>query len=52
MIRIGVKRREGGGRQLREGLALPDENGDAAASVHGITRENARPGVDAIRSQE
>ena len=30
---------------------MPDENNDAAASVRGITRKNARPAVGAIRSQ-
>ena len=36
---------------FREELALPDENGNTAASVRVIRRENARPGVGAIRSQ-
>ena len=31
--------------------ALLDENDDTAASVCGIRRENARPGVDTIRTQ-
>ena len=30
---------------------MPDENDDAAAGVRDITRENARPGVGAIRMQ-
>ena len=29
---------------------MPDENDDAAASVRGIGRKNARPRVGAIRS--
>ena len=36
---------------FRKGLALPDENNDAAASVRGIRREIDKPGVGAIRSQ-
>ena len=51
MIRVGVKRRKRGGRKFREGQALPDENDDAAASVRGIRRENARPRVGEIRTQ-
>ena len=30
---------------------MPDENDNAAASVHSIGGENARPGVGAIRAQ-
>ena len=30
---------------------MPDENDNAAAGVRGIRRENARPGVGAIRTQ-
>ena len=30
---------------------MPDENDNAAARVRGIRRENARPGVGAIRAQ-
>ena len=30
---------------------MPDENDNAAASVRGIRRENARPGVGTIRTQ-
>ena len=30
---------------------MPDESDDTAASVRGITRKNARPGVGAIRTQ-
>ena len=30
---------------------MPVENDDATTSVRGITREHARPGVGAIRSQ-
>ena len=36
---------------FRERWALPDENDDTAASLRGIKRENARPGVGAIRTQ-
>ena len=49
IIKVGVKRRKRGSRKFREGQALPDENDDAAG-VRGITRENARPGVSAIRT--
>ena len=35
---------------MREEQALPDENNDAA-SIHDITRENARLGAVAIRMQ-
>ena len=31
---------------------MPDENDDAAASVRGIRKKNARPGVGAIRAQK
>ena len=51
IIRVGIKRKKRGGRKFREGQALPDKNDDAAASVRGIGRENARPGVGAIRTQ-
>ena len=51
IIRVGIKRRKRGGRKFRKGYALPDENDNAAASVCGIKRENARPGVGAIRAQ-
>ena len=51
IIRVGIERRKRGGRKFRKGYALPDENDNAAASVRGITRENARPGVGAIRTQ-
>ena len=51
IIRVGIKRRKRGGRKFKKGWALPDENDDAAASVRGIRRENARPGVGAIRTQ-
>ena len=30
---------------------MPDENDNAATSLGGIMRENARPGVGVIRSQ-
>ena len=30
---------------------MPDKNDDAATSVRGITRENVRPRVGAIRLQ-
>ena len=30
---------------------MPDENDDAAAGVRGVRRENATPGVGAIRTQ-
>ena len=30
---------------------MSDENDNAAAGVRGIRRENARPGVGAIRTQ-
>ena len=30
---------------------MPDENDDDATSVRGVRRENARPGVGAIRSK-
>ena len=50
-MRVGINGREIGGRKFREGNALPDENDDAAAGMCGITRENARPGVGAIRMQ-
>ena len=36
---------------FRKGLALPDENNDAATSVRDIRREIDKPGVGAIRSQ-
>ena len=36
---------------FRERQVLLDENDDAAASVWGIGRNNARMGVSAIRSQ-
>ena len=51
IIRVGIKRKEKEGRKFREGWALPDENDNAAASVRGIRRENAGPGVGAIRAQ-
>ena len=51
IIKVGIKRIKRRGRKFRKGWALPDENDDAAASVHGIMRENARPGVGAIRMQ-
>ena len=51
LIRVRIKRRKRGGRKFRERLAMHDENDDAVSSVRGITRENARPGVGAIRTQ-
>ena len=51
VIRVVVKRRERKGRKFKERKALPDENYDADASVRGITKENARQGVGAIRTQ-
>ena len=48
---MGVKQRKRGGRKFRKGKALPDENDNAAASVRGIGRENARLRVVAIRLQ-
>ena len=50
IIRVGIKQRKRGGRKFRERQALPDEN-DTAASMRGITREHARPGMGAIRMQ-
>ena len=50
IIRVGIERRKREGRKFRKGQALPDENDNTAASVHGIRRENARPGVGAIRT--
>ena len=49
IIRIGVKRRKRGDRKFREVQAQPDKSDNAASSVRGITRENARPGMGAIR---
>ena len=46
-----IERRKSGGRKFRKRQALPDENDNAAASLRGIRRENARPGVGAIRTQ-
>ena len=51
IIKVGIEQRKRGGRKLRERLAVPDENDDTAASMHGIMRENARPGVGVIRTQ-
>ena len=51
IIREGVMQRNGGGRQLREGYALPDKNNNTTAGVCDISRKNLRPGVAAIRSQ-
>ena len=51
IIRVGIKRRERGGRKFRKGLALSDKNDNAAVSMCGVRRENARPGVGAIRTQ-
>ena len=46
-----MKRRKRGGRKLKEGLSLPDENDDVAASVSDISRKNTRPGSGVIRKQ-
>ena len=47
-----MERRKRGGGNFRKRQALPDENDDAAAaSVCGMRRENARPGVGAIKTQ-
>ena len=51
IIRVGIKRKKRGGGKFRKGSALPDKNDDAATSVRGIRRENARPGVGAVRTQ-
>ena len=51
IIRVGIKRRKRGDKKFRKGRALPDENDYATASVRGMKRENARTGVDAIRTQ-
>ena len=47
----GIVKRDVDRYIIREGKVLPDENDDAAASVRGSTRENARLGVGAIRKQ-
>ena len=36
---------------LEKDRSVSDENDNAAASVRGIRRENARPGVGTIRTQ-
>ena len=51
IVRVGIKRRKRGSREFRKRWALPNENDNAAASVRGIRRENARPGVGTISTQ-
>ena len=51
IIRVGIERTKRGGRKFRERYTLPDENDDTIASVCGITRKIARPGVGVIRTQ-